>query len=136
MTAVKSLQSKSCLGEPSLQNSIEMATRGLKSIPSHASREILVIFGSLTTCDPGNIMDTIEVLCRASILCSIIGLAAEVNICQTLCHQTQGNYAVVMDEQHYSTLLSQHCRPPAAKVSHYNEYAIIYLLCRLILKPH
>ena len=27
-----------------------------------------------------------------------------------------GSYSVVMDEQHYTTLLSQHCRPPAAKV--------------------
>ena len=32
-----------------------------RHIPSHASREVLVIMGSLTSCDPGNIFTTIEV---------------------------------------------------------------------------
>lgn len=32
-----------------------------RHMPGHASREILVIMGSLTTCDPGNIHDTIQV---------------------------------------------------------------------------
>lgn len=49
------------LGEPSLQNGLEMALSSLKLLPSHASREILVIMGSLTTCDPGDISNTIEV---------------------------------------------------------------------------
>ena len=35
LTAVGSLLSKACLGEPSLQNSIEMATRALKLIAKH-----------------------------------------------------------------------------------------------------
>ncbi|XP_065891193.1 general transcription factor IIH subunit 2-like protein isoform X2 [Dysidea avara] len=108
LTVVQNLDTKPCLGEPSLQNSIEMAARALRNVPSHASREILIIFGSLTTCDPGNILETIE--------CSIIGLAAEVNICKTLCHQTEGIYSVVLDEQHFGGLLTQQCRPPAAKV--------------------
>jgi transcription initiation factor TFIIH subunit 2 len=30
-------------------------------LPSHASREILILMGSLTTCDPGDISVTIEV---------------------------------------------------------------------------
>lgn len=50
-----------CLGEPSLQNALELALSSMKMLPSHTSREILVIFGSLTTCDPGSIKETIEV---------------------------------------------------------------------------
>lgn len=50
-----------CSGEPSLQNALELALSSMKMLPSHTSREILVVFGSLTTCDPGNIQETMEV---------------------------------------------------------------------------
>ena len=30
-------------------------------MPSHASREVLILFGSLTTCDPGDILQTTKV---------------------------------------------------------------------------
>ena len=48
-------------GEPSLQNSIELALKSLRLLPSHASKEILIIVGALTTCDPGDINETIKV---------------------------------------------------------------------------
>jgi len=38
-------------------------------VPSHASKEVVVILGALTSCDPGNIFKTIDV----SILCNIRG---------------------------------------------------------------
>jgi transcription initiation factor TFIIH subunit 2 len=50
-----------CSGEPSLQNALELALRSLRMLPSHASREILIVIGSLTTCDPGDICVTIQV---------------------------------------------------------------------------
>ena len=49
-------------GEPSLQNSLELAMQTLRHMPSHASREVLAIFGSLTTCDPGDILQTVKVV--------------------------------------------------------------------------
>lgn len=59
--AITGLKQTSLIGEPSLQNSLEMAYKVLKLLPSHASREILIIMGSLTTCDPGDINTTIMV---------------------------------------------------------------------------
>lgn len=50
-----------CSGEPSIQNGLELALRSLRMLPSHASREVLIILGSLTTCDPGDINETIKV---------------------------------------------------------------------------
>lgn len=50
-----------CSGEPSLQNALELALRSLRMLPSHASREILILMGSLTTCDPGDISVTVQV---------------------------------------------------------------------------
>lgn len=51
----------SCSGEPSLQNGLELALSSLKHMPTHAIREVLIIMGSLTTCDPGDINTTIQV---------------------------------------------------------------------------
>lgn len=55
-------------GEPSLQNSLELALKSLRLLPSHASKEILVIIGALTTCDPGDINETIRV-CFLACVC-------------------------------------------------------------------
>ena len=59
---IRALKTSSFTGEPSLQNSIELALKSLKLLPSHATREILIIMGSLTTCDPGDISETIQVM--------------------------------------------------------------------------
>lgn len=58
---LNNLSTTSLIGEPSIQNGLELAMKSLKLLPSHASREILVIMGSLTTCDPTNIFTTINV---------------------------------------------------------------------------
>ena len=41
-----------CTGEPSLQNSLELALQTLRHMPAHATREVVALMGSLTTCDP------------------------------------------------------------------------------------
>lgn len=92
-------------------------------MPGHASREILILFGSLTSCDPGDIQETVQNLQRQNIRCSIIGLAAEVRVCRTICSETQGSYGVILDERHYRDLLMQHVVPPVAKAD--TEAALI-----------
>nr|CAI5840279.1 unnamed protein product [Callosobruchus analis] len=114
---LKTLNQSSLVGEPSLQNGLEMALSSLKLLPSHASREILVIMGSLTTCDPGDIHVTIENLKSEGVRCSVIGLAAEVHICRQLANQTGGIYNVILDDAHFRDLLMQHVEPPPAAVS-------------------
>lgn len=59
-------------------------------VPAHGSREILVIMGSLTTTDPGNIHDTITQLTQDNIRASVIALAAEVQVLKVLTTQTKG----------------------------------------------
>ncbi|CAG0880625.1 unnamed protein product, partial [Darwinula stevensoni] len=103
-----------CSGEPSLQNALELAAQSLQHMPSHASREILIIFGSLTTCDPGDLKKTIQTLKSYNIRVSIVGLAAEVRICRTLCKETGGEYSVIVDDVHLRTLILNHVIPPPA----------------------
>lgn len=87
---LKSKKSQETGGEPSLQNALELARSSLIHVPAHGSREILVIMGSLTTTDPGNIHDTISQLGKDNIRASVIGLAAEVQVLKFLSTQTKG----------------------------------------------
>ncbi|XP_030750201.1 general transcription factor IIH subunit 2 [Sitophilus oryzae] len=114
---LQSLSKTNLVGEPSLQNGLEVAISSLKLLPAHASREILIILGSLTTCDPGDINTTITKLKQEGIRCSIIGLAAEVHVCRQLANETKGTYSVILDDCHFKDLLYQQVEPPPAAVA-------------------
>lgn len=113
--ALSKLQSVNCSGEPSLQNSLESAQMTLKHMPSHTSKEILLVMGSLTTCDPGDIHSTIQSLASYNIRCSVVGLSAEVKVCKTLVAETKGAYDVVIDDAHFKSVFFEHLNPPPAK---------------------
>jgi transcription initiation factor TFIIH subunit 2 len=98
-------------GEPSIQNGLEMALQTLRMIPAHASREVLLILGSLTTCDPGNISDTIQILKQENIRSSVISLSAETRIMKHLTAETHGIYSAILDETHFKDQLFQHIEP-------------------------
>uniref|UniRef100_A0A670IXJ2 General transcription factor IIH subunit n=1 Tax=Podarcis muralis TaxID=64176 RepID=A0A670IXJ2_PODMU len=115
--ALKKAVDMSCLGEPSLYNALNLAAQTLKHMPGHTSREVLVIFSSLTTCDPSNIYDLIKSLKAVKIRVSIIGLSAEVRVCTVLARETGGTYHVILDESHYRELLMHHVSPPPASSS-------------------
>lgn len=90
-----------------------MLTRAHSHLPTHSSREILIIFGSLTTCDPGNIHETLESCIRERIRISVVALAAEMKICRELCDKTGGQFGVAMNEGHFKDLLFELVPPPA-----------------------
>jgi len=102
-------------GEPSLQNAIEMARNTMSHLPTHSSREILIIFGSLTTCDPGNIHETLDACVKNKIRVSVVALAAEMKICRDLCDKTGGQFGVAMNEGHFKDLLFESVPPPAQR---------------------
>lgn len=114
ITALQNLTDKPCQGELSLQNSLELALQTLRHMPGHASREVLIIVGSLTTCDPADIHATIKTLQEHNVRCSVIGLSAEIRVFKKLCQATNGQYSVILDESHFKDLLKQHVSPPPA----------------------
>lgn len=111
---IKLLHKIGLVGEPSLQNGLELALQTLKMIPSHASREILIIMGSLTICDPTDIMITIETLKKEGIRCSVVSLSAEIRIWKYLTQKTNGVFGAVLDDCHFKDQLLQHIDPPPA----------------------
>lgn len=121
ITAIKNLTKLSLTGEPSLQNGLELALQALKLIPSHASREIIVIMSSLTTCDPTDVTDTIEKLKQEGVRCSVVSLSAEIRVYRYLCEQTGGIYGAVLDDAHFRDQLMQHVDPPPAAQTQENS---------------
>ncbi|CAG8509681.1 14256_t:CDS:2 [Acaulospora colombiana] len=117
LIALRNKKNSDADGEPSLQNSLELARSSLVYAPAHGTREILIIMGSLTSCDPGDIYDTIENLMADNICISIVGLAAEVQICKYMCKKTKGTYGVVLNEAHFKDLLFEIIPPPPVSVA-------------------
>ncbi|KAH3743116.1 TFIIH subunit [Pelomyxa schiedti] len=99
-------------GEPSLQNALLSASASLKYVPHYGCREIISVMASLTTTDPGNILDTVALLKKHSVRCSVISLTAEVFIYKHLAEQTGGTCAVALNDQHVQQLLLEHVHPP------------------------
>ncbi|KAK9459650.1 Ssl1-like-domain-containing protein [Lipomyces oligophaga] len=119
ISALQALKKQEPSGDPSLQNSLEMARGALYHVPSHGTKEIVIIFGSLLSCDPGDIHKTIATLKSEQVRVRIVGLAAEVAICKEICKQTNdgdnvSTYGVVLNEQHFKELLLSASTPPAA----------------------
>ncbi|RLM64649.1 GTF2H2 [Panicum miliaceum] len=122
---IKALMGKlECSGDSSLQNALELVHGYLDQVPSYGHKEVLILYSALNTCDPGDIMETIEKCKKSKIRCSVIGLAAEIFICKHLCEETGGSYTVALDESHFKELLLEHAPPPPAIA----EYAAANLI--------
>ncbi|PKA59249.1 Phosphoenolpyruvate carboxylase kinase 1 [Apostasia shenzhenica] len=122
---IKALMGKlECSGDSSLQNALDLAHGYLTQIPSYGHREVLILYSALNTCDPGDIMETVNMCKKAKIRCSVVGLSAEIYICKYLCEETGGLYTVALDESHLKELLLEHAPPPPAIA----EYAVANLI--------
>lgn len=78
------------IGDPSLQNALNLALNSLSSFPKHISREIIFLFGSLYTCDPSDIFKSIERASTEKCRINVVGIDARVKICEELTASTNG----------------------------------------------
>jgi transcription initiation factor TFIIH subunit 2 len=99
-------------GDGSLQNALDLAHSMLAPIPSYGTREIIIAYGALSTCDPKNIHDSIAALAPAKIRCSAVGLGAELHILRAIADRSGGTYQVALNEDHFAELLGGHVIPP------------------------
>lgn len=71
--------------------------------------------------DPGDIHETIAALIQDHIRVTIIGLSAQVAICEEICRRTNAGddsrYNVAMHEQHFRDLLLENTTPPVARTA-------------------
>lgn len=72
-------------GNASLQNALELACDNFAAIPMYGRREVLILFSSLTNCDPGDIQQTIRKLIELNVQVNVVSLTASIYILQNLC---------------------------------------------------
>lgn len=110
---LRTLNDAVCEGEPSLKNSLDLAYATLRNAPPHAACEILLVFSSLTTCDPSDVHATIRVLRERRVRCSMLSLACgEVHLFRKLCDDTGGRFDLLMDPDDFRQALAAHLSPP------------------------
>mmetsp|Transcript_3961 Transcript_3961/g.5759 ORF Transcript_3961/g.5759 Transcript_3961/m.5759 type:complete len:417 (-) Transcript_3961:268-1518(-) len=114
-------------GEFSLQNALELSRAALASVPQHASKEVLVITASLSTCDQGDIFETIDTMKKNNIRCSVVGMCAEVHVSKYLTQKTQGKYGVSKNKQHLRTLIMEHVNPPPVLTESRNSLRCMFV---------
>ena len=94
-SALAQILDMNCVGEASLQNSLDLAAATLRlhsfihnntiqcdyannnnnncrNMPAHSSRECIYVVASLSTCDPGDVFNSIQVCMRQLILLGIL----------------------------------------------------------------
>ncbi|KAI1343999.1 Ssl1-like-domain-containing protein [Xylariaceae sp. FL0016] len=118
-------------GNPSLQNALEMCRGALFHTPTHGTREVLIVYGALMSSDPGDIHDTIKNLIKDRIRVSIVGLAAQVAICEELCSKTNAGdtsgYNVALHEQHFRDLLIEVTTPPVTRTKEQSNASLLMM---------
>ncbi|KAI1179484.1 Ssl1-like-domain-containing protein [Nemania sp. FL0916] len=118
-------------GNPSLQNALEMCRGALFHTPSHGTREVLIVYGALMSSDPGDIHDTLHSLIKDRIRVSIVGLAAQVAICEELCSKTNGgdtsSYNIALDEHNFRDLLLEITTPPVTRTTEQSNASLLMM---------
>ncbi|KEZ43070.1 TFIIH basal transcription factor complex p47 subunit [Scedosporium apiospermum] len=118
-------------GNPSYQNALEMCRGALFNTPSHGTREVLIVSGAILSSDPGDINETIASLIQNNIRVSIIGLAAQVSICEEICRRTNAGdttqYNVAMDEKHFRELFLDKTTPPVTRTEEQNAASLLMM---------
>jgi transcription initiation factor TFIIH subunit 2 len=99
-------------GDPSLQNVLLLSISQLNSLVGKGTKEIIVIYSGLNTCDPGDIFSTISSLEKEHIRVSVICLSGELYICRMISERTHGFFAVALDGGHFRELLMRNIDPP------------------------
>lgn len=109
-------------GEFSLQNGLEVAGRSLGHMPRHGSREVLIVVGSICTCDPGDVVvDTLPKLIGTNIRVNCLAMCAEMHICRKISETSGGVMGVALDGRHMKDLLLNFIAPPPALLKEQNE---------------
>jgi len=104
-------------GLASLQNLLSLIIHTLRYIPNYAHREAIIVYNSLSTCDPGNIFQTIEELQTLNVRVHIVCLSAEVFICKRIAELTGGKFFVALHAQHLHDIFQQLTIPCPETVS-------------------
>eukprot|EP01059_Diplonema_ambulator_P002410 TRINITY_DN1205_c0_g2_i1.p1 TRINITY_DN1205_c0_g2~~TRINITY_DN1205_c0_g2_i1.p1 ORF type:complete len:329 (+),score=30.22 TRINITY_DN1205_c0_g2_i1:101-1087(+) len=98
-------------GVGSLLNALEVSMRILENQPKAAAKEVLVIWSSCSTADPGDIHETIGRVKDKGVVCNVIGLGGQLYVLGVLAKRTGGCYKVPRHENHFKELVMEGTSP-------------------------
>ncbi len=103
---------------------------------------MIIVYGALMSSDPGDIRETMAALIRDRIRVSIVGLAAQVAICEEICAKTNGvgvdggtgggtdgsaYYSIALHEQHFRELLLAVTTPPVTRAREQSSASLLMM---------
>jgi transcription initiation factor TFIIH subunit 2 len=92
---------------------VDLAVAQLRHCPSHVSRELLIVWSSLASCDPGDLFGaSMQEALAAGIRISVVHLSAQMRACYRLSELTEGVHGVMIDKDHFRSLLAARVQPP------------------------
>lgn len=112
LNCIKNLPEFPNEGEPSIQNSLALASTILKLAPKSSTREVIVIYGSLNTSDITPIDGTLRCLKKMSMVVNIVGMGASVYVLKRIAEETGGSYYIPLSADHFKSVLSSFLEPP------------------------
>ena len=81
-------------------------------LDEYFSKEIVVIMNSLTTCDSGDLRETLDYMGENGVKINVIHLGAQVEICKTVAKTTGGRLVVPNNELEFEEALIKMSKPP------------------------
>ena len=122
LSQILSNTSLDCRGTASLQKGLEVCLASMSTIPSHLSKEIVVLFASTSTDDEGVVSgqsgglidgnSTVSRLRESSVRVSVVCLEAEVYVCRKVSNLCHGSFSVPLSRRHLQSILSSFTQPP------------------------
>ena len=102
-------------GKATLSLALDLVISSSKDIPGYATREVLVIWGSISSQDALEkvlIPTMLEKVQAAQVKVSVVSLEPEVNAIRQLAEGSGGRFSVSLNSHHCKTLLESHLNPP------------------------
>jgi len=99
-------------GCPSLENALRRAMPMFEDVPGYASREVLILFNSLHTIDPGDVFLAVGECANRRIQVSAVNPMAEMYVLRKMARETHGTSGVADGEPQYRELVMAHLVPP------------------------
>eukprot|EP00615_Pteridomonas_danica_P008477 CAMPEP_0114344388 /NCGR_PEP_ID=MMETSP0101-20121206/11380_1 /TAXON_ID=38822 ORGANISM="Pteridomonas danica, Strain PT" /NCGR_SAMPLE_ID=MMETSP0101 /ASSEMBLY_ACC=CAM_ASM_000211 /LENGTH=377 /DNA_ID=CAMNT_0001479707 /DNA_START=17 /DNA_END=1150 /DNA_ORIENTATION=- len=103
-------------GDASLQNALDMTCSLMRDVPEYGHREVVLLFSSLSTKDPGDITSTIDNVRRLKIHVSVIGMLAEVHILKVISTETEGLFVISTCVEHLRRCFAGLLQPPSTSL--------------------
>jgi transcription initiation factor TFIIH subunit 2 len=121
--AIAAAVAKGTGGDMTIQGALDIAARTLALMPAYGTKEVVMIHGSLSTRDAGDIFKTTQALVKEKVRVSFISLPGEVYIASRISKDTGGTYGVPETYDALRIQLLAHCSPPPRRADKDDEQA-------------